>query len=314
MIAYTAKRLGMAVPVLFGISVIAFFIVRLVPGDTVTALLGAEYSAERAAVLRERLGLDRALPVQYGVWMGRVVRGDWGESAYTGQPVAEAIRERLPVTLQLVAISLTLALVVAVPLGVWAALHRGGKVDFGVTLLGLLGVSVPGFWLGTLLILLFSLHLGLLPSGGYIHWSIDPWQNIRHMVLPGVALSGAVGAVLLRITRSAVLDVLHEDYILFARAKGVPGRVWIFRHALRNAIIPIITITGIQAGYLLGGSVVIEQIFALPGLGLLSLQAIQNRDYALLQGTVLFVGACFVTINLVVDLLHAWLDPRVSLG
>lgn len=312
MIVYTAKRLGMAIPVLFGISVIAFFIVRLVPGDTVTALLGAQYSEERAATLRERYGLDRPLPVQYGLWIGRVVRGDWGESAYTGQPVAEAIRERLPVTLQLVAISLAFALLVAVPLGVWAALYRGGKVDFGVTLLGLLGVSVPGFWLGTLLILLFSLQWGWLPSGGYIHWSVDWWQNIRHMILPGLALSGAVGAVLLRITRSAVVDVLHEDYILFARAKGLPGRVWIFRHALRNAVIPIITITGIQAGYLLGGSVVIEQIFALPGIGMLSVQAIQNRDYALLQGTVLFVGACFVTINLVVDCLHAWLDPRVS--
>lgn len=191
-------------------------------------------------------------------------------------------------------------------------MRRGGVGDWSVTLLGLLGVSVPGFWLGALLILAFSLTWGGLPSGGYIRWSVDPIENLRHMILPTLALGGAVAAVVMRMTRSAMLDVLNEDYMKMARAKGLPRREWIGRHALRNALIPVVTITGIQAGYLLGGSVVIEQMFSLPGIGMLSLQAIQQRDYALLQGTVLFVGTCFVIINLAVDLLYAWLDPRIS--
>lgn len=314
MIKYTLNRLLIALPVLVGISIIAFFIVRLVPGDTVTAMLGAQYSEEQAEALREKYGLDRPLITQYAFWIGNVARGDLGRSAFTGQSVTGAIRERLPVTAQLVGISITLALLVALPLGVMAAMQRGGAGDFSVTFLGLLGISVPGFWLGTLLILWFSLRLGWFPSGGYILWSVDPWENIRHMLLPGLALGGAVAAVIMRMTRSAMLDVLDEDYIKLARAKGLPRRVWIIRHALRNALIPIVTITGIQAGYLLGGSVVIEQIFSLPGIGMLSLQAIQNRDYALLQGTVLFVGVCFVLINLFVDLLYAWLDPRIKYG
>lgn len=312
MLKYALHRLGAAVPVLLGISIIAFFIIRLVPGDTVTAMLGTQYSEAQAEALRAQYGLDRPLIVQYGLWLGNVLTGDLGESAFTGQPVRAALVERLPVTAQLVAFSIGLALCIALPLGVWAAVRRGGAPDFSVTLFGLLGVSIPGFWLGTLLILGFSLHAGWLPSGGYIRWSVDPWENVRHMLLPALALGGAVAAVIMRMTRSAMLDVLDEDYIKLARAKGLPARVWIVRHALRNALIPIVTITGIQAGYLLGGSVVIEQIFSLPGIGLLSLQAINNRDYALLQGTVLFVGVCFVLINLMVDLLYAWLDPRIK--
>lgn len=314
MIRYALNRILIALPVLVGISVISFFIVRLVPGDTVTAMLGAQYSEAEATALREKYGLDQPLPVQYVIWTGNVLRGDLGRSAFTGQPVAAAIQERLPVTVQLVAMSIMFALLVALPLGVYAAMRRGGPGDFVVTALGLMGVSVPGFWLGALLILGLSLHAGWFPSGGFIMWSVDPWENLRHMVLPSLALGGAVAAVIMRMTRSAMLEVLHEDYIVLARAKGLPRRIWILKHALRNALIPVVTVTGIQAGYLLGGSVVIEQIFSLPGIGMLSLQAINNRDYALLQGTVLFVGVCFVMINLVVDLLYAWLDPRISYG
>lgn len=309
---YIAHRLLHALPVLFGISIIAFFVVRWVPGDTVTAMLGAQYSEAEAEALRARYGLDRPLLVQYVVWLSQVLRGDWGTSAFTGQAVTTAIGERLPVTLQLVVMSLTLALCIALPLGVVAALKRGRAVDFGVTLFGLLGVSIPGFWLGTLLILGLSLHAGWWPSGGYIRWGLDPVENVRHMVLPALALGGAVAAVIMRMTRSAMLEVLHEDYVLFARTKGLSRWTWITRHALRNALIPIVTITGIQAGYLLGGSVVIEHLFSLPGIGSLTLQAINNRDYLLLQGTVLFVGVCFVLINLLVDVLYAWLDPRIK--
>lgn len=314
MIKYTFHRLLIALPVLLGISIISFFIVRLVPGDTVTAMLGAHYSEAQAETLRETYGLDRPLVTQYALWITNVLRGDFGRSAFTGQPVLAAIIERLPVTVQLVSFSLIFALVLALPMGILAAVRRGGPVDFTATTIGLLGISVPGFWLGTLLILGLSLGLGWFPSGGYIMWSVDPWENIRHMVLPGLALGGAVAAVIMRMTRSAMLDVLDEDYIRLARAKGLPRRIWIMKHALRNALIPVVTITGIQAGYLLGGSVVIEQIFSLPGIGMLSLQAINNRDYALLQGAVLFVGFCFVLINLLVDLLYAWLDPRIQYG
>jgi peptide/nickel transport system permease protein len=309
---YLLHRLLHAIPVLIGISVIAFFIVRWVPGDTVTAMLGAQYSEEEAIALREKYGLDQPLPLQYLRWAGNVLRGDFGRSAFTGQPVLEAILERLPVTAQLVAMSLTVALACAIPLGIWAALRRGGKADTLASVTGLLGVSIPGFWLGALLILGFSLHGGWLPSGGYIQWTVDPWENLRHMTLPALALGGAVTAVILRMTRSAMLDVLDEEYVRFARSLGFPQRVWVTRYALRNALIPIITITGIQAGYLLGGSVVIEHMFSLPGIGLLSLQAINNRDYALLQGTVLFVGVCFVFINLLVDFIYAWLDPGIK--
>ncbi len=309
---YTLKRLGMAVPVLFGISIIAFFSVRWVPGDTITAMLGAQYTEEQAERLREQYGLDQPVVVQYGRWLSQILRGDWGASVYTRQPVIEAIAERLPVTLQLVAMSLAMAIALALPLGVWAAVRRRGPVDASVTVLGLLGLSVPGFWLGTLLILGLSLQLGWFPSGGFIRWSVDPWANLHHLFLPALTLGGAVAAVLLRMTRAAMLDVLDEEYIDLARAKGLSPRRWIIRHALRNALIPIITVTGIQAGYLLGGSVVIEQIFSLPGIGMLSLQAINNRDYLLLQGVILFIGTTFVVINLVIDLIYTWLDPRIT--
>ncbi len=312
MLNYTLKRVLIAVPVLIGVSVISFFIVRLVPGDTVTAMLGAHYSEAEAEALRVKYGLDRPLFAQYAYWLGNVVRGDFGQSAFTGRPVLEAIAERLPVTLQLVAISIGLAILFAVPLGVAAAVKRGGPVDALATFVGLFGISVPGFWLGVLMILLLSLTLGWLPSGGYVSWSRDPIANLRHMILPGLALGAAVAAVIMRMTRSAMLEVLNEEYIQMARAKGAPRFVVIVKHALRNALIPVVTVIGIQAGYLLGGSVVIEQIFSLPGIGLLALQAINNRDYALLQGTVLFVAVCFVLINLLVDVLYAWLDPRIK--
>ncbi len=312
MLKYTLRRLVIALPVLLGISVIAFFIVRLVPGDTVTALLGAHYSEAEAEALRQRLGLDQPLPVQYVIWLGNVLSGDFGQSAFTGEPVLEAILNRLPVTIQLVAISICFAVFVAVPLGVMAAVGRSGRTDFFATLFGLLGISIPGFWLGVLLILLFSLTLGWLPSGGFVSLWDDPIANFRHMILPGLSLGMAVAAVVMRMTRSTMLEVLNEEYIKMARAKGVPKRRTIIRHALRNALIPIITITGIQAGYLLGGSIVIEQIFSLPGIGLLALQAITNRDYALVQGTVLFIALGFMVINLLVDLIYAWLDPRIK--
>ena len=305
------KRLLGVVPVLLGVSLVAFLLVRLVPGDPVTAMLGAQYSEPQARVLRERYGLDRPLPAQYVTWLGRVVRGDLGRSVFTRQPVRAAIAQRLPVTLELTAIGLLFAFAVGVPLGTLAAVRPGGVADGAARVVGLVGISVPGFWLATLLILLLSLKLNLLPSGRFVPLTTDALANLRHMLLPGLALGTAVAAVVMRTTRSAVLEVIGQDYVRTARAKGLAGRVVVARHVLRNAMVPVVTVVGLQAGYMLGGSVVIEQVFSLPGLGRLALQAINNRDYALLQGTILFVAVAFAMINLAVDLLYAVLDPRI---
>lgn len=314
MLAYIARRLLLAVPVLFGISLLAFSLVRLVPGDTVTAMLGMQYTEAQAERLRRDIGLDRPLPVQYLRWAGRAVRGDLGASHFTGQPVHEAIRERLPVTLQLAGMAVVLALAVALPLGVTAAARRGGHADSLATGVGLIGLSVPNFWLGTLLILLFAYQLGWLPSGGFVPLGLGPAANLRAMLMPAAALGAAVAAVLVRMIRSSVIEVLHQDYILMAAAKGCkPARI-IWRHALRNALVPVVTVLGIQIGYLLGGSVVIEEVFSLPGVGKLALDAIGERDYVLLQGVILFIGTAFLLINLVVDLLYAALDPALRRG
>jgi peptide/nickel transport system permease protein len=314
MLNYLLKRLLIAIPVLLGVSIIAFALVRAVPGDTVTAMLGANYSEAEAAALRERYGLDRPLIAQYALWLGRVLTGDFGTSAFTGRPVLDVILERLPVTLQLAAFAIAFAIVIGIPLGVVSALRQRNLAGYTASFAGLIGISVPGFWLGTILILAFSLGLGWLPSGGFVGIDRSLVENLRHMILPALALGTAVAAVVMRMSRTAMLTVIHQDYIRTARAKGTPESRVLLRHALKNAMIPIITILGLQAGYLIGGSVVIEHVFSLPGVGRLALQAIGNRDYALLQGVVLFVAIAFVLINLAVDLLYAFFDPRIRLG
>ncbi|WP_245752138.1 ABC transporter permease [Planifilum fulgidum] len=308
---YLLKRIALSIPVLFGISVLVFLLVRLVPGDTVTVMLGAQYNEEQAQMLREKYGLDRPVHVQYALWISNLMKGDFGHSTFTGQPVLTAILERLPVTLELTAISVLFALVVGIPLGIQAAVRRNRWMDYLATVFGLSGISIPGFWLGTLLILLFSLKWGWFPSGGYVAIWEDPLGNLQTMAMPGIALGTAVAAVVMRITRSSMLEVLDQEYIKMARIKGAPERIVVRRHALRNALIPVVTVLGIQVGYLLGGSVVIEQIFSLPGVGQLVLQAITNRDYALLQGSILFIAVSFVVINLLVDLLYTLIHPRI---
>lgn len=297
---------------LLGVSIIAFFIVRLIPGDTITVMLGARYNEEQAAILRAAYGLDRSIPAQYGIWIRGVVSGDLGFSFFTKKPVLATIGERLAVTAQLAGLSLLFAVVFGLTAGVLAAVKRNGIIDQIVSFMSMLGISVPNFWLGTLMILIFSLSFRWLPSGGYVPASEGLAENLRHMVMPALALGFAVSAVVMRSTRSAMLEVLHKDYIDLAKVKGVsPGKL-IFLHTLKNALIPIITIIGIQAGYLLGGSVVIEQVFNLPGIGRLVFEAINNRDYILLQGLILFIAAAFVVINFIVDLLYAWINPKIT--
>ena len=308
---YILKRILIAIPVLIGISIIAFFIIRLVPGDTITAMLGVNYNEAQAAELRIKYGLDKPLPIQYIKWIGNIFRGDMGQSFFTNEPVVSTIIERLPVTLELMALSLFYCIFIAIPLGTIAAVKRNSIADYGASFLGLLGVSIPNFWLGTVMILVLSLKLNLFPSGGFVPLSESVASNLQHMFMPSIALGAAVGAVIMRMTRSSMLEVLGKDYIEMARAKGVTEKMLVISHALKNALIPVVTVIGIQMGYLLGGSVVIEKIFALPGVGQLALQAITNRDYALMQGAILFVASGFVIINLIVDIIYAVVDPRI---
>jgi peptide/nickel transport system permease protein len=258
-----------------------------------------------------KYGLDKPLYEQYLIWMSALLQGDLGQSSFSGDPVLTSILERLPVTLELTLISVLFAVCIGIPFGIWASYRRNRWPDYTATFIGLLGISVPGFWLGTLFILFFSLKLGWFPSGGFVPFWEDPVQNLKYMAMPGVALGAAVSAVVMRMTRSTMLEVLSQEYMKMARAKGVPGRLLVVRHALKNAMIPIITVIGIQIGYLIGGSVVIEQMFSLPGIGRLALQSITNRDYALMQGTILFVAFSFVMINFIVDILYAFLNPRI---
>lgn len=313
MFSYLVQRVGVSLLVLIGLSVLAFGVVRLVPGDTVTAMLGMNYDEQQATMLRERLGLDEPLPMQYVIWIGNVLQGDLGTSA-AGLPVTRELASAIPVTLQLASMAFVFAIVVGVPLGVLAATRPGGPSDAGVSLVSLLGLSIPGFWLGTLLILILAVYAGWFPSGRWISPTQDLGANLQHMVLPTIALGLAVAAVITRMTRSSMLEVLGEDFVRTARAKGLNPQRVMWKHAFRNGVIPVLTIAGLQFGYLLGGSIVIEEVFSLHGVGALVLDAIGNRDYPVIQAVVLLIGAVFIVVNLLVDLLTAWADPRISLG
>jgi peptide/nickel transport system permease protein len=310
-IQYVIKRLLVSIPVLFGISVVAFFIVRLVPGDTVTAMLGNSYTPGQAEALRAKYGLDEPLIQQYILWLGNVIKGDFGYSQFTNTPVLQAILARLPITIELAILSVVIAVILAIPLGTIAALRRNSKFDYSASFFGMLGISIPNFWLGTLMILFLSLYAGWFPSGGFVGLYESVWGNLKSMILPAIALGTAVGAVAMRMTRSSMLEVTNQEYIKMARAKGVSSQRLIWKHAIKNALIPVVTVLGIQTGYLLGGSVVIEQIFGLPGVGQLALSAITNRDYALLQGTILFIASAFVIVNLIVDVIYGFLNPQI---
>lgn len=308
---YILKRILISIPVLLGISFIAFFIVRVIPGDTVTAMMGNNYNEEQATILRAKYGLDKPIIVQYGIWITNILQGDFGYSYFTNQSVLFAIIERLPVTIELTILSVICALILAIPLGIIAAVKRNSPIDYGATFMGMLGISLPNFWFGTLMILFLSLFLGWFPSGGFTPISDGLIANIKSMTLPAIALGTAVAGVTMRMTRSSMLEVIDQEYIKMARAKGVSNQRLIFNHALKNALIPVVTVVGIQTGYLLGGSVVVEQIFSLPGIGQLAIQAITNRDYALLQGAILFIASTFVIINLIVDVIYGFLNPKI---
>ena len=314
MTTFIFRRLFDLLFVLFGVSLLIFLMLRMIPGDAVEIMLGAntDITPERVEALRRQLGLDLPLFQQYASWFTGVLRGDLGQSVWTGRPVSAEILGRLPVTLEITLLALTFALLCSFPLGVLAARARGTSGDTVVRILSIIGLTLPSFWVGVLLLYFFSLRFPTWPAIGYVPFSTDPAGNLMRMVLPVIAVSLPMIAGLTRILRSSLLEVLALDYVRTAKAKGLAQRVVLYKHALRNAMIPVITIIGVQMGYLLSGVVVIEQVFAIPGLGRLVIGAINERNYPLVQGVILVVTALFVVVNLLVDLAYALIDPRVE--
>jgi peptide/nickel transport system permease protein len=311
MIRYVAYRLLLAVPVLFGISLVVFLLIQMIPGDVVSALLGMRTSPEAAAALRRMFGLDQPLPVQYARWAGAILRGDLGHSLRTGLPVSYLLASRLVVTAELAGLGVLLAVLFGMPLGVIAALRQNTTTDYVATSGALVGLSMPDFWLGTLLVLVFSIRLRWLPPTGYVPFSVDPLQNLKLMLMPAVTLAGGSASYIMRMTRSLLLEVLSKDYVRTARGKGLPERTVVYAHAFRNALVPILSVVGQQLGYLMGGVVIVEAIFAVPGIGRTALESIYNRDYPVVMGVVLLIALIYVVINLVVDLLAAIVDVRI---
>jgi peptide/nickel transport system permease protein len=300
------------VPVLVILSIGVFLMLHLTPGDPVQIMLGQDASPSAIAALRAELGLDQPLPIQYVRWMGNVMRGDLGRSIRTNQPVTEAIVSRLPVTIELSLWSLLLSLVIGLPAGVVAATRRNSGVDLASTGLALVGISLPSFFLGILLILVFALWLRWVPPSGYTPFLQDPLQNVKQMFMPALALGAALAGIIARLTRSSLLEVLGTDYMRTARAKGLSDGSSVIGHGLKNALLPVVTVIGLQVGALLGGAILIETIFALPGIGRLAVDSIFARDFPIVQGVVLFLALVRVVANLVADLLYARLDPRIA--
>ncbi|MBB6451709.1 peptide/nickel transport system permease protein [Salirhabdus euzebyi] len=312
MYAYILRRLFMLIPVLFGVSIVIFFTLRIIPGDVAATILGTDATPQALAQLREDFGLDQPLYQQYFSWMGGVLTGDFGESMRTGQEVLPDIMSRFAITFELTILSAFISWIIAIPLGIIAGIKRNSKTDFGVRIISLLGVSVPNFALATVLILVLSLSFSYSPPVGYVGFFEDPITNLQILLLPAIVLGTSMAGAVMRMTRSSILEILRQDFIRTIRAKGAKERVVIFNHALRNAMIPILTIIGMQIGVLLGGTVIIEQIFSLPGLGQLVLTGINQRDVIVVQGAVLFIAFVFVIINLIVDILYSYLDPRIT--
>lgn len=311
---YILRRFALLIPTLIGMSMIIFLMVRLMPGDIVDSLVGLDptVTPEAKAELRHSYGLDDPVPVQYAKWIVGIFQGDLGKSYRTRQPITEQLVQALPVTIELAALALFMSVIVAIPLGVLSAIKRNSWIDLSARIGGLAGLAFPNFWLATMFLLITSLTFHWVPPVFYINPLQDPVGNLIQFFLPAFSLSVALMAIEMRMARTSMLEVLRQDYIRTARAKGLSDRVVYFKHALKNSFIPVITVIGIQLGVLLGGSVIIEQIFGLPGVGWYLLQGIQGRDYPVVQVTALFLATVFVVMNLFVDLTYAFLDPRIK--
>lgn len=311
MLRLVVHRALVAIPTLIIVSMMIFGLQKMLPGDPVLAMAGEDQNPQVIAALREKYHLDKPLPTQYALWIGDVLHGNLGTSLRTGEPVTTLIAQKLPVTLQLAMFGLVIAIGIGIPLGILSAANRGKAIDYGANVLALSGMSIPNFWLGILLIFLVSVRWQLLPSSGYVSPGEDLWMSFKTMVMPAFVLGAALGAQLMRHTRSAMLGVLRTDYIRTARAKGLLRGTVVLKHALRNALIPIVTVLALLFGELLAGAVLTEQVFTIPGFGKLIVDAVFNRDYAVVQGVVLVTAAGFIVLNLVADVLYVLLNPRL---
>lgn len=317
MLAFLARRLiTVFLPTLFGMSILVFGAMHLIPGSFVDILLGVgqDISPEQRQELVRQYGLDQPVPVQYAKWIGNVLTGDFGTSLNTGRPVVSEILSRLPVTLELAFLATITSLILAIPAGIAAALTRGRWPDTILRLIALVGLSVPNFLIATMLVLFISTQWRILPTTGFVPISEGIWPNLRSLIMPTISLGALLAASIMRMMRSSMLEELGKEYLTVARAKGMQQRSIILGHALRNSLIPVITVVGIQTGYMLGGTVIVEQVFAIPGIGRLALDAVNQRDYPLVQGTVLFIAAAFVFMNIVTDIIYGFVDPRIRVG
>jgi peptide/nickel transport system permease protein len=318
---YLLRRLLEIVPTVLMITLVVFMMMRSIPGDPVVALLGDAYTEEDAVKARQAYGLDKPVLVQYLIWLGKLVQGDWGSSILTGRPVLEDVLVRLPVTFELIVLSMGIALMIALPAAIIGALRQNTWADYTATTAAMIGVSIPEFFIGVLLLLVFSIGLGgLLPSSGWVYLpgtcpsmvcGVSLWGNMQHVLMPAIALGVGRAALLTRLLRASMLEVVRSEYVTTARAKGLSERPVVFKHALKNALIPTVTVMGLQVGFLIGGAIVVETLFAMPGLGTFGIDAIIARDYQQVQGFALITAVTFVVINLIVDMMYTFLDPRI---
>jgi peptide/nickel transport system permease protein len=318
---YVLRRILQIVPIVLMITFVVFLRMQSIPGDPVVALLGDAYTQEDAVKVRKAYGLDRPILVQYAIWLGKLAQGDWGSSVLTGRPVLQDVLVRLPVTLELIALSMGVALVIAIPAALVGALRQNTWADYTATSVAMIGVSIPEFFVGVLLLLVFSFGLGgLLPSSGWVYLpgtcpsmvcGVSFWGNMQHVLMPAIALGIGRAAILTRLLRASMLEVIRTEYVTTARAKGLGERPVVFKHALKNALIPTVTVMGLQVGFLIGGAIVVETLFAMPGLGTFGIDAIIARDYQQVQGFALITAFAFVVMNLIVDLTYTFLDPRI---
>jgi peptide/nickel transport system permease protein len=311
---FILQRLVALVPTLFGISIVVFLVMRLIPGDTISAMIGTQYKLTevQAAALRAYFGLDKSLPEQYVIWLTNALQGNLGYSVRSGQPVLGEILNRFPLTLELALGAVIIGLLIGLPVGILSAVKRDSFIDLFGRLFSLIGLALPNFWLGTLIILVLSLYLGILPtSGNYVEFIQNPVLNLQQIFFPALTLGFAFSASVMRATRSTLLEELFQDYARTARGKGLREQTVIVGHCLKNALIPVITLVGVEMGYLLGGAIVVEEVYALPGVGRLLLNGISQRDYAVVQGAVVFIAFNFVVINLLADLAYAFVNPRI---
>jgi peptide/nickel transport system permease protein len=311
---YLMHRLLLLIPTMVGVTLVVFLMMRLIPGDPVTNMMGENYSEQDARQLRHELGLDQPLAIQYGKWLLLLLRGDWGRSILTNRPVLTDLLYRFPVSLELIVLSMLLSLLIALPAGIVAAVWPNTWKDYSAMLVSMAGVSIPEFFLGVLLFLLFALVLRWLPVSGYTPFLANPEGNLWHMVLPTIALGFPRAALLTRLVRATLLEVLKLEYVTTARAKGLGEHPVVLKHALRNALIPTLTVAGLQVGFLIGGAIVVETVFAVPGIGSFGIDAILKRDYPQVQAFVLVGALVFMLANLTVDLLYAVIDPRIHYG